>query len=124
MEDEFPNRELSHKSSYYYSYGDYSYGNNYSYGHKSTYSYWDRVKRYCKWNPSSCFNYCDWYPNWCEEFCENLPEFCTPEEIRTHYELFDLYAELGVESLYGPDWADQVEEVCKKTTTKNCENLR
>ena len=115
MEDEFPNRELWHKSNNYY-----------SYGHKSTYSYWDRVKRYCKWYPSSCFNYCDWYPNWCDEFCEVLPKFCddTPEDIKTYYELYDVYDELGIESLYGPDWENQVDEVCKKVSKKNCDNLR
>lgn len=127
MEDEFPDhRELGHNNYYSYGYNNYGYNNYYSYGHKSTYSYWDRIKRYCKYYPSSCFNYCDWYPSWCDEFCEVLPEFCddTPEDIKTYFELYDVYDELGIESLYGPDWADQVVEVCEKVSTKTCTNLQ
>ena len=107
MDEERPSRELWHRSSYS--------------------SYWYRVERYCKYYPNSCYHYCDWYPSWCNEFCKRFPQFCepqTPAEIEAYYDLLDVYIACGVESLYGPNWADQVDDVCKRVSWYTCKSLK
>lgn len=105
VEEDMPKRELGH-------------------GSWKKESYWDRTKRYCSYYPSSCYNYCDWYPSYCDEFCEQLPEFCVPEQIRNYYALQDIYDELCIESLYGPDWEAQVDAICEKVSWSTCDSFK
>lgn len=113
-------RELSHGSSYYSH-------SNYNYGYKKNYydyDPWARTKKYCKYYPSKCYNYCDWYPSYCDGFCENLPEFCTPEDIRNWYYLQNAMEESDVFSMNGPNWADQVDDICKVVNSSTCTSLK
>ena len=105
VEEDMPKRELS--SSWYY----------------SRESYWARTEKYCEWNPSNCLKYCDWYPSYCEEFCDRLPQYCVPEAVRLYYLRLAAFEAAGIESLYGPDWATQVETLCMTVSTEKCEEL-
>ena len=103
VEDDMPKRELS---SWY-----------------SRESYWARTEKYCEWNPTNCLSYCDWYPAYCEEFCERLPQYCVPEAVRLYYLRLAAFEAAGIDSLYGPDWATQVETLCMTVTTEKCAEL-
>ena len=107
-------RELTH-------YGSYSSSYSHSY---YNYDPWARTKKYCSYYPSKCYKYCDWYPSYCDEFCENLPEFCVPEEIRNFYSLQKIMEENDVFSRYGPNWKDQVDDICKEVGYKTCTSLK
>lgn len=60
------------------------------------------------------------------QHCEDDETETIPAEIKTFYELQAAYVEAGVESLYGPNWADQVETVCanENVSSNTCESLR
>ena len=87
------------------------------------YYYWDRTAAYRASHPENCYKYCDWYPQYCNAFCERFPQFCVPPEVTAHYSFIDLLIKLEIYSLYGPNWASQVEQICWKVDAMTCKTL-
>ena len=92
--------------------------------HLASEDYWARTERYCMYYPSSCYNYCDWYPSFCDEFCERLPQYCVPDEIRNFYAFLDIVRDCEIYSFYGPNWSEQVEQICARVNFQTCNSLR
>ena len=95
MENEVNGRQLSHGPSSYY---------------------WNvQLKHYCMYHPDVCMDYCEFYPDYCDEFCsyEHFEQFCVPKAISGYYKVQEILKRNDIYSLYGPNWADQVDAICE-----------
>ena len=89
-------------------------------------AFWGRTERYCTRYTEKCVeNFCsNWYPNLCEEFCERFPQWCTPDPVTEQCDLQEIFHDLQIYSKYGPNWVNQVEEVCDEVDSRTCYKLR
>ena len=53
-----------------------------------------------------------------------MPEFCVPDVLANYYAFLTISDELGIFSFYGPDWENQVTQLCERVGEASCAALQ